>query len=262
MKIIAIDNEKKELNSLLLAIKLASPNAEVNGFNCFDDAIKHMKTALCDVAFIEPCSDTENGIKLVEDIIKINPNINIIFATKDENYRADAFRIHASGYLMKPIGVADLKKELSDLRRPVASQKLLKVRAFGNFEVLFCDTPLVFKYQKSKELLAYLVDRRGAMCSTGELTSILFEDSKDHKAYYHRLRADLLDTLSRYGCKDAISQRRGLLGVVVGKLDCDYYDYIDGKTELSKLYCGEYMAQYSFAEITNAELFARLKKNK
>ena len=45
-------------------------------------------------------------------------------------------------------------------------------------------------------------------------------------------------------------------------MDCDYYDYLNGKAELSKLYHGEYMMQYSFAEVTNAELFAKTNADK
>ena len=42
------------------------------------------------------------------------------------------------------------------------------------------------------------------------------------------------------------------------EIECDYYDYLNGKEELAKLYHGEYMAQYSFAEFTNANLYAKL----
>ena len=98
------------------------------------------------------------------------------------------------------------------------------------------------------------------MCSTGELMAILFEDDADHKVYYHKIRSDLIDSLEAINCANILSQQRGLLGVYVELVDCDYYDYLNGKIELSKLYHGEYMAQYSFAEITNAELFAKIKR--
>ncbi len=52
---------------------------------------------------------------------------------------------------------------------PFSVPKRLQIRTFGNFEVLYDNTPLRFKYQKTKEMLAYLVDRNGSMCSTGEL---------------------------------------------------------------------------------------------
>ena len=106
-------------------------------------------------------------------------------------------------------------------------------------------------------MLAYLVDRKGAMCSTDEILVILFEDDGDHKAYYHRIRSDLLATFAAIGCENLIQQQKGMLGLAVKEVDCDYYDYLNGKTPLEKLYHGEYMAQYSFAEITNGELFAK-----
>ena len=53
-----------------------------------------------------------------------------------------------------------------------------------------------------------------------------------------------------------------MLGIAVTEIECDYYDYLNGKIELEKLYYGEYMAQYSFAEFTNAGLFAKLSSKK
>lgn len=257
MKILAVDDEKIALQGLLSSIEKAAPCATVYGFRYAGEAIAHMKQCPCDVAFLDIEMKGINGVELAGLLKEINPDVNIIFATGFGSYRDAAFDLHASGYLIKPITAEGVKRELDNLRRPVAAPKKLKVLTFGNFEVLYAGAPLVFKYQKSKELFAYLVDRKGAMCSTGELMAILFEDGDDHKAYYHRLRSDLIDTLSANGCECAISQQRGMLGVSVDMIDCDYYDYLNGKTPLERLYHGEYMAQYSFAEITNAELFAK-----
>ena len=262
MKIIAVDDEKIALQGLLLSIEKAAPDAKVSGFRYASDAIEYMQSEPCDVAFLDIEMKGINGVELARALKEINPDVNIIFSTGFGSYRDVAFDLHASGYLIKPITVEGVKKELENLRRPVAKPKRITIKAFGNFEVLYNGSPVVFKYQKSKELLAYLVDRRGAMCSTGELIAVLFEDDGDHKVYYHKLRADLIDALEALNCENIISQQRGLLGIAVNLIDCDYYDYLNGKIELSKLYHGEYMAQYSFAEITNAELFAKLKKNK
>ena len=62
----------------------------------------------------------------------------------------------------------------------------------------------------------------------------------------------------RTGVPFQIIQSRGMLGISTGELDCDYYDYMNKKEELSNLYRGEYMSQYSFAEFTNANLFKKL----
>lgn len=260
MKIIAVDDEKIALQGLLMSIEKAAPDAKVTGFRYASDVIEYMKNDHCDVAFLDIEMKGMNGVELARELKAINPDINIIFSTGFGSYRDVAFDLHASGYLIKPITVEGVKRELNNLRRPVAAPKRIRIKTFGNFDVLYNGLPIVFKYQKSKELLAYLIDRRGAMCSTGELMAILFEDDGDHKVYYHKIRSDLIDALEAVNCANILSQQRGLLGVSVDLIDCDYYDYLNGKIELSKLYNGEYMAQYSFAEITNAELFAKFQK--
>jgi hypothetical protein len=52
-----------------------------------------------------------------------------------------------------------------------------------------------------------------------------------------------------------------MLGVVVTEIQCDYYDCLNKKKDFATAYFGEYMSQYSFAEYTNAQLYARFKKN-
>ena len=259
MKIIAVDDEKIALQGLLSAIQQAAPNAEIHGFRYTREAVAHMEKDPCDVAFLDIEMKGMSGVEVAEKLKAINPDINIIFATGFGSYRDVAFDLHASGYLIKPITEANVKRELENLRRPVSTPKCLQIHTFGNFEVLFNQTPLKFKYQKTKELLAYLVDRKGAMCSTGEIMSALFED-EEHNAYYQRLRYDLRSVFASLGCESLIIQQKGLLGLAADEVDCDYYDYLNGKVALEKLYHGEYMMQYSFAEVTNAELFAKSQK--
>ena len=259
MKIIAVDDEKIALQGLVLSIQKVAPDAEIHGFRHTGEAIAHMESDPCDVAFLDIEMKSMNGVEVAKKLKDINPDVNIIFATGFGSYRDAAFDLHASGYLIKPITEESVKRELDNLRRPVSAPKRLRIRTFGNFEMLYDNKPLRFKYQKTKEMLAYLVDRNGAMCSTGELMAVLFDDD-DHNAYYQRLRSDLRAVFAEIGCESLIIQQKGLLGLSVKEIDCDYYDYLNGKVPLEKLYHGEYMSQYSFAEVTNAELFAKSKK--
>lgn len=260
MKIIAVDDEKIALQGLLASIQKAAPDAEIHGFRNTGEAISHMESAPCDVAFLDIEMKGMNGVDVAQRLVEINPKVNIIFTTGFGSYRDVAFDMHASGYLIKPITAESVKREMEDLRHPVSSPKRLKIYTFGNFEVFYGSSPLKFKYQKTKETLAYLVDRKGAMCTADEIISVIFEDDSDHKAYYHRIRSDLLSTFSAIGCDALILQQKGMLGLAIKEVDCDYYNYLNGKIALKKFYHGEYMAQYSFAEVTNAELFARSQK--
>ena len=257
MKIIAVDDEKIALQGLLSSIQKAAPDAMVYGFRYASEAVEHMKVERCDVAFLDIEMKATDGVTAAKILKEINPDINIIFATGFGSYRDVAFDLHASGYLIKPITAEGVKRELDNLRRPVPGQKKLKVITFGNFQVLYGEEHVKFKYQKTKEMLAYLIDRRGSMCNGSELMSILFEDDS-HQKYYNQLRLDLINTLKSLGCESVIVQSRGMLGISVNDLECDYIDYLNGKEELANLYHGEYMAQYSFAELTNASLFAKL----
>ena len=158
--------------------------------------------------------------------------------------------MYVSGYLLKPITQEKVKRAMENLRYPVASSHRVRFRAFGNFEVMCDGLPVVFKYSKSKELLAYLVDRKGAMCSVRECTAVLFEDDDGHDTYFKSLRRDLLDAFDALGVGNVIARERGKLGIVLGEVECDYYNYLRGNREGVNDFSGEYMTQYSWAEYT------------
>ena len=259
MRIIAVDDEKIALEALSGAIRAIVAEDEVVSFRYPEDAIEYAKENLCDIAFLDIEMVGMSGVELAEKLKKYNNEINIVFCTGYGNYRDVAFDLHASGYLMKPITPEKVKRELENLRRPISEKKKLKVQTFGNFEVYIDGKPLNFKYRRTKELFAYLVDRVGAMCSVGEIIGILFEDEGGREDYFQKLRRDLLSTLEEVGCENAIVHKRGMLGVVVTELQCDYYDYLNHKKDLATSYFGEYMSQYSFAEYTNAHLHSKLK---
>ena len=253
MKIIVVDDERIALDGLLDVISEAAPDAELNGFEYPEDALDFVDANDCNIAFLDVEMAVMSGVELAEQLKLRNPDINIIFATGFEEYRKEAYDLHASGYLTKPITAEKVRRELSDLRRPIPKRRRMRVQTFGNFEVYMDGMPMAFKYSKTKELLAYLVDRKGALCTSAELQAVIFEDDGGHESYMKSLRRDLLETLEAAGCGNIIAQQRGKLGVVPDNLDCDYYDWCEGK-RMGLSWHGEYMVQYSWAEYTSAVL--------
>ena len=197
MKILAVDDEIIALDGLVRSIQEADSNAKVYSYRFADEAIEFAKNNTCDVAFLDIEMVGMNGINLANELIKLNPNINIIFSTGYGNYRDVAFDIHASGYIVKPITPEKVKKELLNLRRPVKVENKLQINVFGNFEVYYDEKPLKFKYTKSKELLAYLVDRKGSLCTVSELMAVLFEDDHGHETCFKSIRKDMIDTINK-----------------------------------------------------------------
>lgn len=253
MRIIAVDDEELARDALAASIKKAEPEAEIHSFSDPDEALSYLETSSCEVAFLDIEMPETNGVELAKKMKLLCPDINIIFSTGYDQYREAAFALHASGYLMKPVLPEDVRRELDDLRRPVrmTGKKRVQVQAFGNFKVFLDGMPMRFQYERTRELFAYLIDRTGAFCTVGELKGILFEDEPGHDIYIKKLRRDLLDAFDGAGCGEVIVRQRGRLAVDPSKIDCDYYDWREGKSYAVNLYRGEYMKQYSWAEFTH-----------
>ena len=114
---------------------------------------------------------------------------------------------------------------------------------------------LAFKYSKTKEILALLINNRGAQTTNGEIIATLWEDDEESKAsYLSNLRQDLQNILTNNGISDIIVKQRGSMGIAVDHIECDLYDWLEKKKDSQYNYLGDYMNQYSWAEYMHAEL--------
>ena len=152
---------------------------------------------------------------------------------------------------------AEIKPKMVNIHtrlKKLEEEKRIQITCYGNFEVLIDGNPVKFKFEKTKELLAYLVHRKGARCSSKEVIANLWEDD-GHDSYYRMLKKDLQDVLNSLGCGDIIYSERGKIGLAnLQCIQCDYFKWIENAEEGRKLYHGEYMEQYSWGSETNAFL--------
>lgn len=202
----------------------------------------------------------ENGFALAEQGRKISPLTNFIFVAENGEKAYQAMKVRASGYALSPVSEAVIREELDALRYPVSRvEAILKVQCFGNFEVFREGKIVKFSRSLSKEALAYMVDRKGAGCSVSEICSVLWENrpiDTSLKSQCRVILASLRKDLEAAGAGDVLVKDWNVWGIDADKIDCDYYDYIhgEGKT-LDGSYRGEYMAQYSWAELTGGSLY-------
>lgn len=187
-----------------------------------------------------------NGVELAKQLKKLNPLLNIIFVTAYNNYALEAYDLHTSGYLLKPVKADKIKKEIEALRYPISlkAHKKLQIKCFGNFEVFHNGTPVRFSYKKSKEAFAYLVDREGSAINVNELNAILWEEG--HPSYLRNLIADIQQTLKDINCEDVFVKRFNECYININLVDCDAYEYKKGNPGAIRMYRGEYMNQYSW----------------
>ena len=247
MLFLAVDDENLQLNKLVDTLKAADPRCEVLSFNNPLVALEAVKQVKIDVAFLDIEMGGMNGVELGKRLKQLNPNINIIFVTGYDQYAIDAYSMHASGYLTKPVSVERIKAELSNLRYPMPGgndANRLKAQCFGQFEVFYNNKPIKFARSKTKEMLAYLIDKRGAMVSVKELSQALF--GEDKASYIRNLVADLTQALKELNIEDIFVKRFNSYGVDSSLISCDYYDYLKGEPYAVKAYRGSYMEQYSW----------------
>ena len=259
MRIISVDDEEITVEYMERLLKQVEPEADFAGFTEPEEAFSYLSENSVDVALLDIEMGEYNGIELAKKCKEISPEVNIIFVTGYSQYTMEAFKLRASGYLMKPVRATDLRTELENLRHPLHqhSKHRVRVQTFGNFEVFIDNRPLYLPRTKCLECLAYLVDRKGALIGTEELAALLWEDRPYDRTVQnnvYRVVSDLAKSLKKEGIEDILVRARGQVAIDVKKIDCDYFGFLNGDVAQINAFHGEYMTNYSWAEFTLAQL--------
>lgn len=253
MNIILVDSNPKTLAALKKTINDIFDYANVTYVTSGKQVLDYVKCNKVDVIVCDMHMQDMLGIDLAKKLKKICPKINIIFNTSDNSYKADALDLKVSGYITKPCTKSKLEKELNELRYPVVEEGgILRVQCFGNFSV-YKENGEIFKFSRSKEkeLLAYLIYKCGSEVSIRELGAILFEDrSYDEKqqAYLQQLLFCLNKDLKKVNCEKLLVRTYNSISINTDCVDCDYYRFNKDDPSAKRMYNGEFMMQYDWAD--------------
>lgn len=257
MNYLAVDDEEFALEDLEKTLREADPKGTVFACTTPGRALSYAAQTVVDAAFLDIELGAMSGLLLAKRLKDLQPDIHIIFVTAHEKYAVPAFQIHATGYLMKPADLQEIRRELTFLYGESPPRKKVRVQTFGGFDVFVNGEPLVFGRSKSKELLAYLVNRRGNSVTTGEACAILWEDDavkEEKRAYFRIIVKELRKTLRDAGIEDILIKRYNSAAIVPERLDCDFYRFLNGDPEAVNNYRHDYMPAYSWAEYSVNEL--------
>ena len=117
--VIAVDDESIILNGSVKVLSETLPGAEVYGFLHASEALEFARTHQISVAFLDIELQGDSGLELAEQLRVLNPQINVVFVTSHAHYSGDAWTLHASGFLSKPLKRDKILHEVSNLRNPV-----------------------------------------------------------------------------------------------------------------------------------------------
>lgn len=263
MNILAVDDEQIMLSELGTELQKVFPNANIHEEMNSVAAVEWVKQLAeennsLDYAFLDIRMRGMNGLELARQIKTVHPQTVLIFCTAYTEYAFDAVSLFAKGYLMKPISAEDIIRTLDEMvydwrKTATTLARDVRIQTFGHFEVFVDSQPLMFEREKAKELLAYLVDRHGASITTEQIATVLWEDrpyDRTMKNYVSTIVASLRNTLRTAGIDDILVKSRNHLAIDVNKIKCDAYDFEKWDVIAINSFKGEYMVNYSWAELT------------
>ena len=260
MTILCVDDEYLILQEIVAQCRAMPDVEEAVGFTSGYEALAWLDDHTADIALLDIDMPGMDGITLAMEIKQRKPDTAIIFLTAFAQYSLQAFSLHASGYLLKPVEPARLAEEFAyamSVRPPRRETGLVEVKTFGGFDVFVNGEQVTFRKSKSKELLAFLVDKHGSSVTRAEAFTALWEDrvyDRPMQKQFDVIIRTLRDSLKDYGVDDIFSLKSGTLRIIPEKISCDAYRLFSGDPDAINEYHGEYMSSYPWASITEGYL--------
>lgn len=256
MSFLLVDRNLSDLKNLSGILHKVVPGMEIITKKSAEDVL-NLPALNFDAAFIEIelAPNKMNGLELAAKLKSIRKDIHIIFVTESDKYYPEAFAVHADSYLLKQVTEQAIEREINYISRnypaPIKTKGKIYVQTFGGFNVFLDGDIIEFKRTKAKELLALLIDRRGAGVTARESCAALFGDRPYNEivnGYYHVLVHSLIHTLMDAGIRDILIRRKSFLAIKPDAFECDAYNFLKGDPSAYRQYRGDYMICYDWAQ--------------
>ncbi|WP_291643619.1 response regulator [Clostridium sp.] len=154
-------------------------------FETGEELLSYLEQNPLDAVFLDIEMPGVNGLQLSERILDMSEFIDIIFVTAFNQYAVEAFEVQAMDYILKPLTPERLLKTVKRLLKTkstaVRPQKTF-IQCFGDFEVFLNGEALVWKNSKAKEVLAFLIHKRGISVNCEKIADAVWPDYDSKKA--------------------------------------------------------------------------------
>ena len=259
MKVICVDDEPLAVEYTLGQCALLTQIDDAQGFTDARAALDWLRGHEADLAILDINMPGIDGITLAAEIRKNDPHTAVLFLTAYKDYAFDAYAVHPAGYLLKPVSLEKLAAEVRYVcgEKRAAAPAHIRIKTFGTFDIYAEGRPVSFRLAKSKEILAYLVDRQGAGVTRAEIFAAVWDGSLYDRRMQKQLDVyirSLRETLQEYGIPEIMEMEKGVLRVRPETFLCDAYLFYSGDSDAINEYRGEYMSSYSWASMTEGIL--------
>lgn len=269
--VIAVDDEQNALNRFERLIAQDNRLSLLSTFTKPTEALEYVKNNHVDIAFLDIEMPEMTGLELAEALMDYNPYIEIVFVTAYNQYALEAFRAHATGYLLKPLSREDFTAQIDImekklLKEHVAKDDKLYISCLGSFSIkksLDAGENIRFRTSKAEELLAFLIHSEGRPRSKDMILDNLWPDADiDKAANNFRVTCTYIrSSLADLGYVDILLRDHDDYSINTSKIYCDYIEFrkkisdidslsLEESQKLINMYKGTYLENrfYDWAE--------------
>jgi len=232
IRIAAVDDEMHVLERFERMVTDVKEIKLCGLFETGEKLLLYLKDNTVDAVFLDIEMPGVNGLQLSQEILNLDGNIEIIFATAFNQYAIEAFELQAMDYIMKPLTEERLRKtirRLLKIKNTLGEPVKPFIQCFGGFEVFIKGEVLTWKNSKAKEVLAFLVQKKGVPVNWEKIADAVWPDYDSEKSQtnFHATTYLLRKTLTQVGMANILESGRGNYRVVKDKLSCDVYQLED-----------------------------------
>lgn len=248
IRAVCVDDEKLVLKQTMSLCAKIGRIDETEGFTSAKETLAYIGGNSVDIALLDINMPDMNGLTLAARIKETSPDTAIIFVTGYSQYAVEAFKLHVSGYLMKPVDKDELEAEIAHAlsNHPLKLDAHITVQTFGDFEMFVDGKPVIFGRAKSKELLAYLIEKRGKSVTRQQAFLALYEEKeydRPMQKQFDNVIRNLRTVLKEHDSEEIFVLERASMHIRPEFIDCDMYRFLDGDMDAINAYRGEYMNQ-------------------
>lgn len=251
MKVVIIEDEKLSAEHLATLLKKADPAITVEArFDTVKRAVEAFEKELqADLLFV----DIHLADGLSFDIFtKTEIETPVIFTTAYDEYAIKAFKFNSIDYLLKPIGIAELKTALEKFRKLSAGQSAFKLREMpGIYETMGKSYKSRFMVKmgenlasiKAEEVAHFIAEEGIVLLATGtgkrypiDYTLDELGDMTDPKSFFRMNRKVIVNINSIQKISTYFNGRLKILSSALAEDDCivsrervnDFKKWLDG----------------------------------
>ena len=197
-------------------------------------ALAYLVDHQVDLIFLDIEMPNMNGIELAK---QLPSETQVVFTTAHRQYAVEAFDLHATHYLLKPITSQMIRDLIPRVTSRYESTNYTKkptrsctIQCFDHFSVTTSNGEFVkWPTQKTEELFAYMLFHQNQVMNKWLIADALYPNTDDPQRAIHNvynLVYRLKKTLTEYQMDASVQTMNNGYSLHLDTCRCDYYEWL------------------------------------